>query len=148
MEEGCEECNEQRWLHLNTTRCSGEWTARPRFTCPEVFISRTDVKRGNGPFAGWDKFVLFTIRVVDGRARWQLEKRYSHFVALDSALRKKYKGMSSMPPFPPLGHEWADWARTNGSFTQKLQVEHDCDVFPCLVSLGRRNTPLHAAFVR
>jgi hypothetical protein len=83
---------------------------------PEVFLSRTDVKEGRGP---WGKFVLFTIRVVDGRA-WQLEKKFSQFVALDSELRKKYPGR--MPPFPDLHHDWTDWARTTGSLAQKLKV--------------------------
>ena len=117
---GCHECTEAAhgglWLHRQAHGCADEAaTTRTRFNCPEVFLSRTDV------CGAWPKFVLFTIRVVDGHAHWQLEKRYSDFAALDSSLRKKYKGVTSMPPFPSLGHVWTDWARTSGSFTKKLQ---------------------------
>jgi len=88
-----------------------------RFENPVVFISRTDVKRGRGLL---DKFVLFTIRVVDGRARWELEKHFSQFVALDAALRQTQA--TRMPPFPDLGHEWTDWAWTTGNLVQKMKV--------------------------
>ena len=126
------------WLHIRQTYTVLADYLRPvrRFAGrPEVFLSRADIKQGRGT---WDKFVLFTIRVVDGRA-WQLEKKFSQFVQLDSELRKKYPG--SMPPFPDLYHDWTDWARMTGSLSQKLKVAHQylsppscCATFPLSVA--------------
>ena len=125
----CESCAERTDVLDcdGTTKmiCNGSWWSHVRFQDPVVFICGTDVKRGRGLM---NKYMLCTLRVVNGDAQWHLHRRYSEFVALDSALRKKYRNMK-MPDFPVLSHQLTDYAKTSGSMAQKLQVIAQKNVF-------------------